>query len=128
MRLICRHGDAGASVPSIQLQHRKDAVEYACHYCGRSNGSRTKDHKVPKIFGGKGGENIVRSCLMCNMIKNSREYGHFAALFREFLDEHEEEYQAADPDDFRTIGLMHRRFNKWLHALQHGKSTEAEST
>jgi 5-methylcytosine-specific restriction endonuclease McrA len=39
------------------------AGEYACHYCERTDGSRTRDHKVPRVFGGTDiAENIVR-CL-----------------------------------------------------------------
>jgi hypothetical protein len=92
---------------------------YACHYCGRTNGVRTRDHKIPKIFGGKGlVGNIVRCCRMCNSIKNSRPYGLFVALFGEFLEVHAQTYWAADPDDWDSIGVMARKFNKWLHGLQ----------
>ena len=105
------------------------AGAYACHYCGRTNGLRTRDHKIPRIFGGAGlARNIVRCCQMCNMIKSARPYGLFVVLFREFLEAHGAEYQSADPDDFATVGVMHRRFNQWLDALQHGDRAEAEST
>ncbi len=97
-----------------------EASAYACHYCGRTDGARTKDHKLPKILGGtKRADNIVLSCLMCNMIKSGREYGMFVLLFAEFLSEYGEEYRATDPDNFRTIGGLHRRFNRWLRATQH---------
>jgi 5-methylcytosine-specific restriction endonuclease McrA len=77
---------------------------YACHYCGRANGLRTKDHKIPRIFGGAGlAGNIVRCCLMCNMIKSARPYGLFVVLFREFLEAHGAEYLSADPDDLATL-------------------------
>jgi hypothetical protein len=64
---------------------------------------------------------------MCNMIKSARPYGLFVVLFRQFLEAHGAEYQSADPDDFATVGAMHRKFNQWLHALQHGERAEAES-
>lgn len=93
-------------------------MEYACHYCGRTGGSRTKDHKVPKIYGGGalGTENIVRCCQMCNVIKSARHYGMFVALFGEFLELHGEEYRSANPDDGKSIRLMSRKFASWLRA------------
>src|SRR5436189_101217 len=32
----------------------KRRSSYACHYCQRTDGRPTRDHKVPKLFGGKG--------------------------------------------------------------------------
>ena len=58
--------------------------------------------------------------------KSAHTY-RFVVLFREFLEAHRAEYQSADPDDFATVGAMHRKFDQWLHALQHGESAEAES-
>ena len=56
--------------------------------------------------------------MMCNMVRSARDYALFVLLFREFLDEHGEEYRTADPDDFRTIGRMHKKFDTWLRAQQ----------
>jgi 5-methylcytosine-specific restriction endonuclease McrA len=96
------------------------ADRYACHYCGRTDGSRTRDHVVPRFYGGSElVGNIVICCMMCNMIKSARPYGLFVVLFKQFLEAHGAEYHATNPDDFQTIGAMSRRFNKWLHALQH---------
>lgn len=91
-------------------------MEYACHYCGRCDGQRTKDHKLPKVFGGRGlgSGNIVRCCKMCNMIKGPRHYGMFVALFGEFLEFHGENYRAMNPDDLRCVQLMSRTFAAWL--------------
>ncbi len=91
-------------------------MEYACHYCGRTNGRPTRDHKVPKVFGGLllGLENIVPCCQMCNVIKCSRHYGMFVALFGEFLEEHGEQYRGKNPDRARHIRQMHRKFAAWL--------------
>ena len=57
--------------------------DYRCHYCGRTDGAETRDHKVPRTCGGagRGAENIVLCCKMCNMIKSAREYGMFVAFF-----------------------------------------------
>ena len=100
---------------------------YACHYCQRTDGRQTRDHKVPKAFGGtKSAANIVRCCLMCNTIKESRPYALFVLLFGEFLDLHGEEYRAADPDDGRLISKMHKKFSMWLHALQHAEDVQNE--
>jgi HNH endonuclease len=102
--------------------------EYACHYCGRGEGSRTKDHKVPKLLGGSGQvENLVLCCKMCNSIKGSRLYEWFVPLFQNFLDLHGEEYRSANPDDWATIGAMNRRFNRWLNALNHAERVTAGS-
>lgn len=98
-------------------------VDYRCHYCGRTDGSETRDHKVPKTFGGRAFfENIVLCCRMCNMIKSAREYGMFLVLFGEFLEKRGEEYRAADPDDARTIALMQREFDRWLRAMQEARA------
>ena len=95
------------------------SVDYRCHYCGRTDGSETGDHKVPKTFGGRReAENIVLCCRMCNMIKSAPEYGMFVVLFQEFLELRGQEYRAADPDDGRTITVMQREFDRWLRAMQ----------
>lgn len=93
----------------------------ANHYCSRTDGTATKDHKLAKVDGGGDGqENIVLCCKMCNMIKSAREYGMFVALFREFLQVHGEEYRDADPDHLVSIRAMARKFDRWLNALQRG--------
>jgi len=111
---------AGLRQPSWQAQLMGEAMEYACHYCGRTDGQRTKDHKVPKVFGGKllGPDNIVLCCRMCNMIKSARHYGMFVALFGEFLELHGEQYLAANPDDARCHRVMSRKFRSWLKQQQ----------
>jgi hypothetical protein len=101
------------------------APSYACHYCWRTDGRPTRDHKVPKIFGGKGlVGNIVRCCRMCNSIKATRSYEWFVVFFAQFLEVHGEEYRAANPDEWSSIGVMTRKFNAWLHALQHAEEEE----
>jgi hypothetical protein len=101
------------------------ASSYACHYCRRTDGRPTRDHKVPKIFGGKGlVGNIVRCCRMCNSIKATRPYEWFVVFFGQFLEVHGEEYLAANPDEWRSIGTMTRKFNAWLHTLQHAEEEE----
>jgi 5-methylcytosine-specific restriction endonuclease McrA len=46
------------------------AVVHACHYCQRTAGRPTRDHKVRRKFGGTNvAENIVRCYQMCNAIK-----------------------------------------------------------
>ena len=37
---------AAASGPAV--------ATYACHYCERTDGSKTRDHKLPRMFGGTG--------------------------------------------------------------------------
>jgi 5-methylcytosine-specific restriction endonuclease McrA len=98
--------------------------EHACHYCGRTDGTRTRDHKVPRYYGGagRGPENIAVCCMMCNMVKSAREYGMFVLLFGEFLEHYGEEYRAAHPDDREAIRSMQRRFDRWLRSL-HSAST-----
>lgn len=93
-------------------------MEYACHYCGRTDGKRTRDHKLPKAFGGRGLgiENIVRCCYMCNVIKSARHYGMFVALFAEFLELYGEEYRGLNPDDTHNLRMMSRKFSAWLRA------------
>ena len=88
--------------------------EYACHYCGRTNGKRTRDHKVPRVYGGAllGATNIVLCCALCNTIKGAREYGTFAAFFQEFLAAHGDEYRTADPDGPAVV--MKKQFSRWL--------------
>jgi 5-methylcytosine-specific restriction endonuclease McrA len=101
---------------------------YACHYCQRTDGLPTRDHKIPRMYGGKGlVGNIVLCCQMCNMIKSARPYQLFVLLFGEFLETHRDEYRAANPDDFATVVAMTRKFNAWLHALQHSGSAETGS-
>jgi hypothetical protein len=96
---------------------------YSCHYCYRSEGAQTKDHKVPRLFGGTGiARNIVRCCQMCNSLKAARPYELFVFLFREFLEVHGREYREADPDDPLMVGTMTRKFNMWLHALHHARA------
>jgi len=56
---------------------------------------------------------------MCNSIKDSRPYEWFVVFFGQFLEVHGEEYRAANPDEWASIGAMTRKFNAWLHALQH---------
>ena len=100
------------------------ALQYACHYCGRTNGARTRDHKIPRLYGGKSlVGNVVRCCMMCNMIKSSRPYGFFLPLLNEFLEEHGVEYRAADPDDRKCISAMARKFRNWLKT-QHCNAAE----
>jgi hypothetical protein len=95
---------------------------YACHYCQRTDGARTKDHKLPKLFGGSGkAENMAVCCKMCNLIKGPRLYAWFVPVFREFLDVYGDEYCAANPDDGETIRVMARKYDAWLHRLQHGE-------
>lgn len=93
-----------------------EAMEYACHYCGRTDGRPTKDHKVPKVFGGRllGPENIVLCCQMCNLIKCARHYGMFVVLFDEFLQEHGEQYYRKNPDAPKHIRQMVKKFDSWL--------------
>jgi HNH endonuclease len=93
---------------------------YACHYCERTDGAQTRDHKLPRMFGGTGLRgNIVRCCRMCNSIKGARSYDLFVVFFQQFLEVHGEEYRTGNPDDWDTVGTMARKFNAWLHGLQH---------
>lgn len=107
------------TVHRLALESSCNTISYACHYCGRTNGARTRDHKVPRLFGGGtlGTANIVRCCQMCNGIKSARHYGTFVSLFGLFLEEHGEEYRAADPDDGKAIRAMSRKFSRWLRTL-----------
>lgn len=111
----------GSGVPDAQAHGiAVNGAAYVCHYCERSDGARTRDHKLPRRFGGTGiAENIVRCCHMCNIIKGVREYTAFVAFFAEFLREHGDEYRAADPDNGKSVRVMRRKFDAWLHALQH---------
>src|SRR6187200_2747338 len=99
---------SSASMPSTVMSGEVSATtrgsvsasSYACHYCRRTDGRPTRDHKVPKIFGGKGlVGNIVRCCRMCNSIKATRPYEWFVVFFGQFLEVHGEEYLAANPDE-----------------------------
>ncbi len=97
----------------------------ACHYCERTDGTRTRDHKVPRMYGGKGlVGNIVLCCQMCNIIKAARGYEWFVVFFRQFLEVYGDEYRTSNPDDWATVGAMTRRFNAWLHELQHADAAE----
>jgi 5-methylcytosine-specific restriction endonuclease McrA len=79
----------------LPLRNAKNrSVDYRCHYCGRTDGSETRDHKVPKMFGGTTIlENIVLCCKICSR---------------------GQEYRAANPDDSRTIA----KFDRWLRVMQ----------
>lgn len=68
-------------------------TERECHYCGRltwrgmkcppncrADAAWTRDHKVPKSEGGRGGDNLVVACQRCNMAKNSGDYSDFYAF------------------------------------------------
>jgi hypothetical protein len=90
---------------------------YACHYCGRTDGKPTKDHKVPKSAGGGDGANIIMSCKMCNMIKGSLKYEFFVSHFQPFLAENKEHYLAADADSLEEIKRWQRAFS--LHLRRH---------
>ena len=35
--------------------------------------------------------------------------------------------RAANPDDFATVGAMTRKFDAWLHELQHSERAEVGS-
>jgi hypothetical protein len=103
------------------------AASYACHYCNRSNGTKTRDHKLPRMLGGAGlPGNVVRCCLMCNIIKGARPYDLFVVFFRDFLEVHGQEYRTSDPDDGEAIRMMSRKFNAWLHGLQHAEGEVAK--
>jgi 5-methylcytosine-specific restriction endonuclease McrA len=103
------------------------ATGYSCRYCKRGDGVQTRDHKIPKVFGGKGlVDNIVRCCQMCNSIKGARHYGKFVALFGLFLEEHGAGYRAANPDDWDMVGVMACKFNAWLDTLHHGPPLAGE--
>jgi hypothetical protein len=123
-RAQCRKLEVGAlsDMKWLPLRNAAHLADYRCHYCGRPDGAATRDHKVPRSCGGagRGAENIVLCCKMCNMIKSARDYQLFVLLFGEFLEEHGEEYRAADPDERKSISVMSRKFNGWLHALQSG--------
>jgi len=93
--------------------------EYACHCCGRADRLRTRDHKLPRRYGGaRKASNIVRCCAMCNRIKDTREYKVFVILFKQFLEEHGDEYRAANPDDGKATPKMRRKFERWLEKLR----------
>jgi hypothetical protein len=103
------------------------ATSYSCHYCARSNGAQTRDHKLPRKLGGTGiAANIVWCCHMCNVIKGIREYAAFVAFFGEFLREHGDEYRAADPDNGKSVKAMGRKFSAWLHALHNAPGIAEE--
>ena len=93
---------------------------------GRTGGRRETTRCREPFGGTKSAANIVRCCLMCNTIKDARPYALFVLLFAEFLEQHGEEYRAADPDDGRIISKMHKKFSTWLHALQHAEDVEDE--
>ncbi len=55
---------------------RKNVIKrdsHKCMYCGRSEGSMTVDHVVPRKMGGKDTwENLVCACTKCNNLKGDR--------------------------------------------------------
>lgn len=44
----------------------------ACFYCGKLLDDPTRDHFIPESKGGKGGMNIVASCVKCNNRKGDK--------------------------------------------------------
>jgi len=45
---------------------------YSCQYCGKSSGTLTVDHIIPKEQGGRDlWENLVTACLLCNLKKGN---------------------------------------------------------
>jgi hypothetical protein len=48
------------------------------------------------------------------------------AVLRQFLELHSEEYRTANPDDWSAIGAMTRKFNAWLHGLNHAEEGYGE--
>jgi hypothetical protein len=133
----------GATKNSVIVYHNAQSAEmsaskaaagggahapYACHYCERADGVPTRDHKHPKMYGGTGrAGNIVWCCQMCNSIKAARLYEWFVPFFQQFLELHAEEYRAANPDDWSTIGAITRKFNAWLHGMNHAEGITASS-
>lgn len=86
-----------------------------CHYCTRTSGKRTRDHKQPRARGGTNEpKNLVKACVMCNVIKTDVPYDVFAPVFEAFLAERRDAYLAADPDDYGTIRIWQRRFTLFL--------------
>jgi 5-methylcytosine-specific restriction endonuclease McrA len=55
---------------------RKNIIKrdgHRCMYCGRSDGSMTVDHVIPKRMGGRDTwENLVCACTKCNNLKGDR--------------------------------------------------------
>ena len=59
----------------ITLTRRKviERDRHQCQYCGKTTGSMTADHIIPKSMGGKDSwENMVCACLECNNRKGDR--------------------------------------------------------
>lgn len=59
--------------------HRNPTPKRAryCVYCGRKFNAggklqRTRDHRVPKSWGGRGRRNMVAACLECNKEKGAK--------------------------------------------------------
>lgn len=50
-----------------------------CFYCGlkRTIGQMTKEHKVPRSKGGRGGNNLVLACHPCNNAKGAKSIDDF---------------------------------------------------
>jgi hypothetical protein len=82
---------------------RQGRLRFACHYCERTDGFRSNDHKIPKM--------IVRGCLMCNSIKGARLHERFAPFFQLFI-EFLAKYLRANPDDWVMVGAMTQKFNE----------------
>jgi hypothetical protein len=100
--------------------------EYASHYC-ECTGSRTRDHKIPRVFGGTDiAENIVWCCQMCNIIKGTRPLRCSWSCFANSWRPTGKRIAQPTLDDWECIGAMARKFNTWLHGLQHRESVEAE--
>lgn len=56
-----------------------------CYYCGSTDREMTKDHIIPKAHGGKGGTNIVTSCLVCNRAKGCMTYSQFEQWIKDVV-------------------------------------------
>jgi len=57
-----------------EWEEKKASFRYRCAYCGVSDKLLTKDHVVPRAKGGGDGiENIVPSCMRCNLKKHTRD-------------------------------------------------------
>lgn len=50
-----------------------------CHYCPAilNDQNRTKDHKIPRVRGGRGKDNYVFACRKCNPEKADTPYEEF---------------------------------------------------
>lgn len=89
------------------------AANPVCHYCV-FHPTHGRDHKLAAVNGGTNGkENILPSCLMCNMLKGSKNYEWFLFFFRRFLELNRPEYEAANSIDMKDIKKWQRKFSKW---------------